>query len=213
MGKRMHRKKKRDQQVKIIDSNTCNYHTEEDLSDIIASAILKAEERKVKKERAQREEDKKAWFRQIGYPEDDSHLKGWNLFRAQLRALRGVIKIMRLGKKTQGGKFLLDNFLSSLLSFWFLFISAIAWVFAIIFAFFPLFEYICIGKLTIPILGYGLLIILGIILFPIGCIFKIISIEAGEVEDISLKLSLLAGITSVFAIIISAISFARELLK
>lgn len=208
MSKCTIRKKNHVVQSKTYQMNTQSFYTAEELSQIISMAILHAEKTKKDMESKEREFQFNAWLKSIKSPQLEKGLRGWRRALAYVRSMWYVVKISYKQREIVEGTQHLENFLISLLQIAFIIGDAILAFVSIVLIFYAPYEWFC-GGLRLFWLYYVFLEILGLLIFVLSRVFKIISDELRIVNDTNTIFALFSCIVSFISLVVAVLALLK----
>ena len=196
----MSRSKKRSfDENEISQENVQTHYTSEQLSEIIAAAILAAEKSKREQAERERKEQLEKWRKLIHAPKNDAH--GWKGLWEDLKCLFRIAKLSFTQRAVPEGTLQIERFLIMILQLTFeLFVAALTILAVLIFCT-PFWQTVTNGMKPVFWINYFSYAILGILIFFLARVIKIISDELNELKDTT-------SILGLFSCVISFLSFA-----
>lgn len=209
MSRSAKRKKRSISQPPPYRTNIHSHYTPEELSQIISTAIIDAEKAKKDLNEKERTSRWNAWLQCTGFPQSWEELHGWNRVLAQARYVWYVVRISHKQREIVEGTQFLENLITFVLQMFFGAVYAILTAVSIVFIFFIPFEWLFCGELHLFWPSYVLLVILGLLIFFISRIFKLISDEICVIKDTNLLLTLFSCIIALVSLSIAILALLR----
>lgn len=207
MCKRGNRKKA----VNTITVAMPNNLDQNELKNLIVSAILEAENAKLQQEQEQKEQKRIAWRKAIGfcdYSQDQSKsIIKW--FKQETNNIKIFFKLIILSEEKITGNFTTISLLKTILSMFFGFIKFGLYLFAIILLCSIPLQYLWHDIEKLPLYANIIICIAAFFIFVIARFLRIASIEIEKMEDQNYFLGIFASVTSIISITIAIIAIVR----
>lgn len=210
MSRRAKRKKKPLVQSKPNQTDIQIHYTPEELSQIISMAIINAEKIKKDLNDKERESQLNAWKQFVEFPQSPEKLHGWKSVLANIRHAWCVVKISFKRREVIEGTQFLENLLIGILNIAFVLTYVLLTAVSIILTFFIFFDWVIHGGLQLSWFYYVSLAILGLSIFFISRVFKIISDELYIIKDINLIFALFSCIVAFISFIVAVLALFKR---
>lgn len=209
MSRSAKRKKRSISQPPPYRTNIHSHYTPEELSQIISTAIINAEKAKKDLNEKERTSRWNAWLQSTGFPQSWEELHGWNRVLAQARYVWRVVRISYKPREVVEGTQFLENLIMTILQMFFGTVYAILTVVSVIFILFIPLEWLLYGELRLFWVYYVLFVLLGLAIFFISRIFKLISDEICVIKDTNLLLTLFSCIVALVSLSIAILALLK----
>lgn len=184
-------------------NNTVLQITAEELQNIIANALLQAEEQRKQIEKDKQEQERKKWREEIGYKDYSKSNSKFARFRRALNEFICGLKLLFMPSEKIKGHRIISASLSMGLSNHYLLVFLISLIFSLAIFFFTI-VFIILNIL--PWYIYLTLFIISFCLFVYFLKYRLAYYEVTYIKDDNLILNILASHNSKISIIISMIS-------
>ena len=210
MSRRAKRKKKPLVQSKPNQTDVQIHYTPEELSEIISMAIINAEKIKKDLNDKERESQLNAWKQFVGLLQSREKLHWWESVLVNIRHVWCVVKISYKRREVIEGTQFLENLLIGILNIVFASVYVLLTAVSIILTFFIFFEWVIYSSLNLSWFYYVSLAILGLSIFFISRVFKIISDELYIIKDINLIFALFSCIVAFISFIVAVLALFKR---